>query len=57
MFEDVDGDETIKEAVDKIEGLLAVADNSLDAGENASNIGSHVFAKFVGVIILFLFWS
>ena len=54
MFEDVDGDEAVEKAVGKGEGLLAIADDGLHAGEHAPDIGGHIFAKFVGVVMRLL---
>ena len=56
MFEDVDGDEAVKETVGESEGLLAITDDGLHAGEHAPDIGSHVFPEFVSVVMGFLFW-
>ena len=55
MLEHVDGDDAVEVAVGKRKRFLAVADDGLDAGEYAPDIGGHVFAVFVGVVIFFLF--
>lgn len=55
MFENVNGDDAVKETVGEVEGLLAVADDGLDAGENSADVGRHVLTEFIGVVILLLF--
>ena len=54
VLEDVDGDDAVKKTVGEREGLLAIADNRLDAGKHAPDIGGHVLAVFVGVVIFLL---
>ena len=44
----------VEEAVGEGEGLLAIADDSLHAREHAPDVGGHVFAEFVGVVMGFL---
>lgn len=51
MLEDVDGYVAVEKTVGEIHPLLAVADDGLDAGMTALDLGGHVLAEFVAVII------
>jgi len=51
----MDGDEAVKETIGEGEGFLAIADYGLHTREHTPDIGSHVFPKFVSVVMGFLF--
>src|SRR6478609_10156455 len=55
VFQNVNGEDPVEEAVGKIHPLLAVADHGAHAGETPADFFRHVFAELVAVITVFLF--
>ena len=51
MLENVDGDHAVEEPIRKIQALLAIAQDRLDARKGLADLGRHVLAKLVGVIV------